>query len=259
MIQIRNLDKKIQSKSILKDINVDIPKGKLTSLIGPNGAGKSTLLSAVSRLFEYENGTINIENKLIDDYKSDELAKKLSILKQTNHTDMNITVEQLVNFGRFPYSKGRMKKEDHEKVAYAIDLLHLREIKDRNIKTLSGGQRQRAYIAMTIAQDTEYILLDEPLNNLDMKHSVQIMQTLRDLCRQLNKTIIIVLHDINFASCYSDDIIALKQGELVKADDKDNVIQSDILKSLYEMEVSIEEIRGQRICLYYDETTFDSV
>ena len=154
MIQIRNLDKKIQSKSILKDINVDIQKGKLTSLIGPNGAGKSTLLSAVSRLFEYQNGTINIENKLIDDYKSDELAKKLSILKQTNHTDMNITVEQLVNFGRFPYSKGRMKKEDHEKVAYAIDLLHLREIKDRNIKTLSGGQRQRAYIAMTIAQDT---------------------------------------------------------------------------------------------------------
>ena len=98
------------------------------------------------------------------------------------------------------------------------------------LKTLSGGQRQRAYIAMTIAQDTDYILLDEPLNNLDMKHSVQIMQTLRDLCRQLNKTIIIVLHDINFASCYSDDIIALKQGELVKADDKDNVIQSDILK-----------------------------
>ena len=151
MIQIRNLDKKIQSKSILKDINVDIQKGKLTSLIGPNGAGKSTLLSAVSRLFEYQNGTINIENKLIDDYKSDELAKKLSILKQTNHTDMNITVEQLVNFGRFPYSKGRMKKEDHEKVAYAIDLLHLREIKDRNIKTLSGGQRQRAYIAMTLS------------------------------------------------------------------------------------------------------------
>ena len=232
MIQIRNLDKKIQSKSILKDINVDIQKGKLTSLIGPNGAGKSTLLSAVSRLFEYQNGTINIENKLIDDYKSDELAKKLSILKQTNHTDMNITVEQLVNFGRFPHSKGRMKKEDHEKVAYAIDLLHLREIKDRNIKTLSGGQRQRAYIAMTIAQDTEYILLDEPLNNLDMKHSVQIMQILRTLCRDLNKTIVIVLHDINFASCYSDYIVALKKGEIVKSGPKDSIIETNVLRDL---------------------------
>ena len=245
MIQIRNLDKKIQSKSILKDINVDIQKGKLTSLIGPNGAGKSTLLSAVSRLFEYQNGTINIENKLIDDYKSDELAKKLSILKQTNHTDMNITVEQLVNFGRFPYSKGRMKKEDHEKVAYAIDLLHLREIKDRNIKTLSGGQRQRAYI-----------LLDEPLNNLDMKHSVQIMQILRTLCRDLNKTIVIVLHDINFASCYSDYIVALKKGEIVKSGPKDSIIETNVLRDLYEMDVHVEEIRGQRICLYYDEVIF---
>ncbi|GGG89389.1 ATP-binding cassette domain-containing protein [Staphylococcus pragensis] len=259
MIQIQNLDKSIQNKPILKDINVDIKKGRLTSLIGPNGAGKSTLLSAISRLFEYEKGTITIEDKSVLDYKSDDLAKKLSILKQTNHTEMNITVEQLVNFGRFPYSKGRMKKEDYEKVEYALDLLQLKEIRDRNIKTLSGGQRQRAYIAMTIAQDTDYILLDEPLNNLDMKHSVQIMQTLRALCRELDKTIIIVLHDINFASCYSDDIIALKDGEIIKADTKDNVIQSDILKELYEMDVHIEEIRGQRICLYYDEVTFDSI
>ena len=129
---------------------------------------------------------------------------------------MNITVEQLVNFGRFPYSKGRMKKEDYEQVEYALDLLQLQSIRHRNIKTLSGGQRQRAYIAMTIAQDTDYILLDEPLNNLDMKHSVQIMQTLRRLCKDLNKTIVIVLHDINFASCYSDDIIALKMVKLSK-------------------------------------------
>ena len=259
MIEIKNLDKAIQNKPILKNINVDIQKGRLTSLIGPNGAGKSTLLSAVSRLFEYEKGSIKIEGKAVDDYKSDDLAKKLSILKQTNHTDMNITIEQLVNFGRFPYSKGRMKKEDYEQVEYALDLLQLQNIRHRNIKTLSGGQRQRAYIAMTIAQDTDYILLDEPLNNLDMKHSVQIMQTLRRLCKDLNKTIVIVLHDINFASCYSDDIIALKDGEIVKADTRDNVIQTEILKQLYEMDVHIEEIRGQRICLYYDEITFDSL
>lgn len=259
MIEIKNLDKAIQNKPILKNINVDIQKGRLTSLIGPNGAGKSTLLSAVSRLFEYEKGTIKIEGKAVVDYKNDDLAKKLSILKQTNHTEMNITVEQLVNFGRFPYSKGRMKKEDYEQVEYALDLLQLQSNRHRNIKTLSGGQRQRAYIAMTIAQDTDYILLDEPLNNLDMKHSVQIMQTLRRLCKDLNKTIVIVLHDINFASCYSDDIIALKNGEIVKADTKDNVIQAEILKQLYEMDVHIEEIRGQRICLYYDEDTFDSL
>ena len=259
MIQIQNLDKMIDNKPILRDISVDIEKGKRNSLIGPNGAVKNTLLFAISRLCNYENGAISIEGKVLSDYKTDDLAKKISILKQSNHTEMNITIEQLVNFGRFPYSKGRMKKEDYDKVEYALDLLQPQEIKNRNIKTLSGGQRQRAYIVMTIAQDTGYILFDKPLNNLDMKHSVQIMQTLRDLCRKWNKTIIIVLHDVNFASYYSDNIVALKQGETVKADVKDNVIQPDILKKLYEMEVRVEEIIGQRICLYYDEATFDSV
>lgn len=253
MIQIQSLNKSIQKKKILKDINVDIEKGKITSLIGPNGAGKSTLLSAITKLIQIDSGTVKIEDKYMDDYKTDELAKKISILKQTNHTEMNITVEQLVNFGRFPYCKGHLKQEDKEQVQYALDLLQLNEIKDRNIKTLSGGQRQRAYIAMTIAQNTEYILLDEPLNNLDMKHSVQIMQTLRTLAQTLNKTIVIVLHDINFASCYSDNIIALKNGKLVRSGSNQTVIQSNVLRELYEMDVKVENVNGQRICLYYDE------
>ncbi|MDU3139738.1 MAG: ATP-binding cassette domain-containing protein, partial [Staphylococcus lugdunensis] len=149
--------------------------------------------------------------------------------------------------------------DDYEQVDYAINLLHLEDIRQRDLKTLSGGQRQRAYIAMTIAQNTDYILLDEPLNNLDMKHSVQIMQTLRRLCRELNKTIVIVLHDINFASCYSDNIIALKDGELVKADEKDAVIQKEVLQELYDMNVAIESIKGQRICLYFDEQLVEDV
>lgn len=253
MIQIQNLNKSIQKKSILKDINVNIEKGKITSLIGPNGAGKSTLLSAITKLMSIDSGTIKIEEKEMSLYKTDELAQKISILKQTNHTDMNITVEQLVNFGRFPYCKGHLKKEDKDQVKYALDLLQLNEIKDRNIKTLSGGQRQRAYIAMTIAQNTEYILLDEPLNNLDMKHSVQIMQTLLSLAKKLDKTIVIVLHDINFASCYSDYIIALKHGELVRAGKNVDVLQTEVLRELYEMDVKVELVNGQRICLYYDE------
>lgn len=253
MIQIQNLNKSIQKKSILKDINVNIEKGKITSLIGPNGAGKSTLLSAITKLMSIDSGTVKIEDKEMSLYRTDELAQKISILKQTNHTDMNITVEQLVNFGRFPYCKSHLKKEDKEQVKYALDLLQLNDIKDRNIKTLSGGQRQRAYIAMTIAQNTEYILLDEPLNNLDMKHSVQIMQTLRTLAQQLDKTIVIVLHDINFASCYSDHIIASKHGELVRAGKNEDVLQTEVLRELYEMDVKVEWVNGQRICLYYDE------
>ncbi|NHA38173.1 iron ABC transporter ATP-binding protein [Staphylococcus schleiferi] len=253
MIHIRGLNQSIDGKEILKDIDVDIEKGKLTSLIGPNGAGKSTLLSAMSRLNSFDSGAIEIEGQAIETYQSQTLAQRLSILKQTNHTELNITVEQLVNFGRFPYSKGYLKKEDKEKVNEALSLLKLEEIRHRYLKTLSGGQRQRAYIAMTIAQDTDYILLDEPLNNLDMKHSVQIMQTLRELAAFHNKTIVVVLHDINFASVYSDRIVALKDGKLIKAAPKREVIHTAVLKELYEMDVKIEEIRGQQICIYFDE------
>lgn len=255
MISVHNVNKTIQDKQILSDISVDIQPGRLTTMIGPNGAGKSTLLSAITRMIEHDGGDIAIEGRDIHSYKSNDLAKKLSILKQTNHTELNITVEQLVNFGRFPYSKGHLKQEDKDQVEYALDLLKLQDIRHQSIKTLSGGQRQRAYVAMTIAQDTEYILLDEPLNNLDMNHSVQIMQTLRRLTRDLNKTIVVVIHDINFASCYSDDIIALKNGELVKAGTKDEVIQEEVLSTLYDMDLSIENIRGQRICIYFDELT----
>lgn len=251
MIQVQDLNKTIHDKPILKDINVEIRKGRLTSLIGPNGAGKSTLLSAVSRLMDIDTGSIELEYEGIGAFTSNEIAKKLSVLKQTNHTELNITVEQLVAFGRFPYSKGRLDDTDKEKINEALDLLQLQEIRDRNLKTLSGGQRQRAYIAMTIAQDTECILLDEPLNNLDMKYSVEIMKTLRKLTREHGKTIVIVLHDINFASSYSDDVIAMKDGEIVKASERDEVIQPSILRHLYDMDVDIECIRGQRICLYY--------
>ncbi|QOY76904.1 ABC transporter ATP-binding protein [Staphylococcus aureus] len=251
MIQVGNLTKTINNQMILEDISIDIEKGKLTSLIGPNGAGKSTLLSAICRLIRFDNGEVKIDGRLMSDYKNNDLSKKISILKQTNHTEMNITVEQLVNFGRFPYSKGRLTKEDHDIVNDSLDLLQLQDIRNRNIKSLSGGQRQRAYIAMTIAQDTEYILLDEPLNNLDMKRAVQIMQTLKMLAHKMNKAIVIVLHDINFASCYSDQIVALKNGQLVKSDLKDNVIQSSVLSDLYDMDIQIEHIRNQRICLYF--------
>lgn len=251
MIQVNNLTKTIHNQTILKDISIAIEKGKVTSLIGPNGAGKSTLLSAICRLIRFDDGEVKIDGQAMSDYKNNDLSKRISILKQTNHTEMNITVEQLVNFGRFPYSKGRLTKEDHAIVNDALDLLQLQDIRHRNIKSLSGGQRQRAYIAMTIAQDTEYILLDEPLNNLDMKHAVQIMQTLQMLAHKMNKAIVIVLHDINFASCYSDHIVALKNGQLVTSDLKDKVIQSSVLSDLYDMDIQIELIRNQRICLYF--------
>src|SRR5690625_1396496 len=205
----------------------------------------------VSRLIEKDDGKITIDGKDIMESKNNDMAKKISILKQSNQINMKLTIRELVSFGRFPYSQGRLDDEDWEKVDEAIDYMELRDMQHKYLDELSGGQRQRAHIAMVIAQDTEYILLDEPLNNLDMRHSVQIMKTLRRLVDELGKTILIVIHDINFASCYSDHIVALKDGKIVKQGRTCDVIDKCVLKEIYDMDIDIKHIDNKRICVYF--------
>jgi iron complex transport system ATP-binding protein len=165
---------------------------------------------------------------------------------------VRLTVRELVSFGRFPYSHGKLTDEDWKFVDEAIHYMELEEMQEKFLDQLSGGQKQRAYIAMVIAQNTEYVLLDEPLNNLDMKHSVQIMKVLRRMVNELGKTIIIVIHDINFASCYSDYIVALKDGKVVKEGTTDEIITQPVLKEVYDMDIQIETINGNKICIYFD-------
>lgn len=251
MVDIKNVFKMYNQKKVIEDVSVKIEKGTITSFIGPNGAGKSTLISMVSRLIAKDDGEITIDGQDILKTKNNELAKKISILKQSNAINLKLTVRELVSFGRFPYSQGKLKKDDYQKIDEAIDYMELRDMQDKYLDELSGGQRQRAHIAMVIAQDTEYILLDEPLNNLDMRHSVQIMKTLRKLVNELGKTIIIVIHDINFASCYSDNIVALKDGKIVKQGRTCDVIDKCVLKDIYDMDIDIKEIDDKRICVYF--------
>jgi len=251
MIEVRGLTKKYGSKSVVDNVSVKIEKGKITSFIGPNGAGKSTLLSIVSRLIEKNEGTVVIDGKEVQEWDSKELAKKISILKQSNHINIRLNIRELVSFGRFPYCEGKLGKEDWDYVDQAISYMKLDDIQDKYLDQLSGGQRQRAYIAMVIAQNTEYILLDEPLNNLDMKHSVEIMKILRQLVDDLGKTVVIVIHDINFASCYSDHIVALSDGRIVKEGNTYEIINKDVLEEIYEMEFNVQDIENSRICVYY--------
>lgn len=251
MIRVNNIIKRFGRKQVLKGVNIEFPKGKITSLIGSNGAGKSTLLSVISRLLPHDGGEVFIDEKNITTYKSRILAQQLSILKQFNHIGMKLTVKELVSFGRFPYSQHKLTPLDHEKVERAIRFLDLEEIADSSIDELSGGQKQRAYLAMVVAQDTEYILLDEPLNNLDMKHSVQIMKVLRKLADDLDKTVVIVMHDINFASYYSDYIIALKNGKVRHFNTTEQIINEDILKDIFDIEFSITEHNGKKLCNYF--------
>ncbi|CAM5276721.1 Iron ABC transporter ATP-binding protein OS=Lysinibacillus sphaericus OX=1421 GN=LS41612_02280 PE=4 SV=1 [Lysinibacillus sphaericus] len=210
------------------------------------------MLSMVSRLLNADTGEVLLDKSDVRRWKSDDFAKRVSILKQSNYMNVRLTIRELVSFGRFPYSKGNLKPEDEQKIDEAIQYMNLDDIQHNYLDELSGGQRQRAFIAMVIAQDTDYILLDEPLNNLDMKHSVQIMKILRKLVDELGKTVVIVLHDINFASVYSDHIVALKNGRVVKDGPTNDIINSDALKEIYDMDIPVQEQNGCRICVYFN-------
>lgn len=252
MIQIENIYKQYSDTVILNDISLSFPKGKITSLIGSNGAGKSTLLSIISRLLPQDDGLVLVNDKNTSEYKNKVLAQHLSILKQFNNVELKLTVKELISFGRFPYSQGKLKPEDHEKIEEAIRFLNLENIQDAYLDELSGGQKQRAYLAMVVAQDTDFILLDEPLNNLDMKHSVQIMKTLKRLAEELGKSIIIVLHDINFASHYSNYIAALKDGKVKYFDVTSEIIKEAVLEDIFDINFSISERNGKRMCNYFN-------
>ncbi|QFG00567.1 ATP-binding cassette domain-containing protein [Psychrobacillus glaciei] len=252
MIQLKEVTKYFAKKPVVDNVSVNIQSGKITSFIGPNGAGKSTLLSMVSRLLDADTGEVLLDKSDVRKWKSNDFSKRVSILKQSNYMNVRLTIRELVSFGRFPYSKGRLNAEDIKMVDKAIEYMNLADIENRYLDELSGGQRQRAFIAMVIAQDTEYILLDEPLNNLDMKHSVQIMKILRKLVTELGKTVVIVLHDINFASVYSDYIVALKDGRVIKDGPTHEIINSDALKEIYDMDIPIQEMDSCRICVYFN-------
>ncbi|GKV68317.1 putative ABC transporter ATP-binding protein YclP [Sporosarcina sp. NCCP-2716] len=252
MIQVRELTKSYGSKAVVEKVNVDIHPGKITSFIGPNGAGKSTLLSMVSRLLDADTGEVLVDNSNTKKMKSNEFSKRVSILKQSNFMNVRLTIRELVSFGRFPHSKGRLTSEDIQIVNQALDYMDLMDMQHQYLEELSGGQRQRAFIAMVIAQDTDYILLDEPLNNLDMKHSVQIMKILRRLVDELGKTVVIVLHDINFASVYSDRIVAMKEGQVVKDGPTNDIINSESLREIYDMDIPIQQMNNCRICVYFN-------
>lgn len=251
MIEIKNLSKKYGDKFVVDNVSFNINKGKITSFIGPNGAGKSTVLSMISRIMKKDNGEVIIDGTKLEDWNDKELAKKIAILRQSNNINVRLTIRELVGFGRFPHNEGRLTKEDEEFIDEAIKYMQLEEIQNRYLDELSGGQRQRAYIAMVIAQNTEYILLDEPLNNLDMKHSVKMMKVLRGLVNDLNKTVVIVMHDINFASFYSDNIVVLKDGKIAKNADTSKIINKDFLEDIYEIDFEIKDFNENRLCVYF--------
>ena len=248
---VKELLKKYNGKTVVDGVSFELPKGKVISLIGPNGAGKSTVMGMISRLIAQDDGSVDFEGKDMSKWKSRDLARRLAILTQSNHVQMKLTVRELVAFGRFPYSGNRITAEDEEIIEKAIAYMELEEFEDRFIDELSGGQRQRAYIAMVIAQDTEYVLLDEPTNNLDIYHATNMMKIVRRLCDELGKTVILVLHEINYAAFYSDYICAFKDGKIAKFGTVEEVMTKENLSQIYQVDFEILTIAGKPLSIYY--------
>ena len=251
MIEIAGVSKSYSGRRVLGPIDEVIPAGGITALVGPNGAGKSTLLTICGRLQSPDSGLVRIGGLDVAGADSRQLARTVSVLRQENHFVTRLTVRQLVGFGRFPHSQGRITATDRERIDAALDFLDLTELADRFCDQLSGGQRQRTYMAMVLAQDTDYLLLDEPLNNLDMQHSVAMMGRLRRAADELGKTVVIWLHDINFAAAYADRIIALTDGRVVRHDTPQELMTQEILSSIFSTPVRVSSDGGRPLALYH--------
>ncbi len=235
---VRELYSGYDKRIILNDINLTIPRGKVSVIIGSNGCGKSTLLKTMARLIMPEKGAVLLDGKAISEIPTKKLATQVGLLPQSPLVPDGITVADLVSRGRFPYQKmlSGLSNEDYEAVSEALELLGIEKLSRRNVDELSGGQRQRVWIAMALAQQTDILLLDEPTTYLDVAYQVEILDTLAELNRKKNITVVMVLHDINLSARYADYIFAVKDGRLIHEGTPERVITEKNMKEIYDLD-----------------------
>lgn len=245
-----------EDRQVVKNLSVHIPDKQITTIIGANGCGKSTLLKAITRIISQQTGTVVLDGKNILQENTKSLAKKMAILPQSPESASGLTVGELVSYGRFPYQKGfgRLTKKDYEVIDWALEVTGTHEFKYRPVDALSGGQRQRVWIAMALAQETDIIFLDEPTTYLDMAHQLEVLELLQKLNREQERTIVMVLHDLNQAARFADYIIAMKNGEVVKAGTCDEVITKNVLRKVFQIDAEIgkDPRTNKPMCITYN-------
>lgn len=251
MIEVRSVSKTYGGRPVVDQVSFDLAPGGVVSLIGPNGAGKSTLLALMARLTNADGGQVLVDGQDVRATDSRALARRLAVLRQDNHLASRLSVRELVEFGRYPHCGGRLGPADRVKVDEALDFLDMGPLQHRYLDQLSGGQRQRAHVAMVLAQDTDYLLLDEPLTALDMRHAVAMMRLLRRAADEWNRTVVLVVHDINFASAYSDRILAMKDGRLIEDGTPDAVMSPAVLETIFDVAVRVDRGGDYPIGVYY--------
>lgn len=255
-IETKNLTISYGNINIVKELNLTIPKGKITTIIGANGCGKSTILKTLARIIKPKSGEIYINGKNLRSQSSKELAQIMAVLPQSPQAPKGLTVEELISYGRFPHQKGlgKLKKEDKDIVNWSLEKTGILEFKDRTIEALSGGQRQRAWIAMALAQETEILLLDEPTTYLDLAHQLDILKLLEELNRKEGRTIVMVIHELNNAARFADYMIGIKKGEIVCTGTSNEVMTKENLREIFNIDAEFinDPKTGKPVCITYD-------
>lgn len=240
-IEAVNLKVKYGDKEVLRNINFHVSDKEIVTIIGPNGSGKSTLIKALSRCLKITEGTVSLYGKNINNISTKTIAQKMAILPQVKNISADITVGNLVSYGRYPHLRfgKRLNTEDKDIINWAIQKTGLVDLKNRHVATLSGGERQRAWIAMALAQKPKILLLDEPTTYLDVSYQLEILELIKDLNKSLNLTVVMVLHDLNQAARYSDNIFVLNEGEIFEWGNPESIIRSTLLKDIFRIESHI--------------------
>ncbi|MCG7408071.1 ABC transporter ATP-binding protein [Paenibacillus sp. ACRRX] len=253
VLQTQSLTLSYGDTNIIEDLSVQIPEGKITVLIGSNGCGKSTLLRSLARLMKPNQGSVLLDGRDIHQSATKEVARKMAILPQGPVAPEGLTVHQLVKQGRYPYQTWlkQWSEEDEKLVSYALKVTNMEPFADRSVDALSGGQRQRAWIAMTLAQNTDIILLDEPTTYLDMSHQIEILDLLYELNRKEGRTIAMVLHDLNLACRYADHIIAVRDKGIYNQGAPESILTPQLVKDVFHMECVIcsDPLFGTPMCV----------
>ncbi|MEC0226677.1 ABC transporter ATP-binding protein [Paenibacillus alba] len=261
-LYINDLNIGYGERLIVKNLSVAIPDQQITTIIGANGCGKSTLLKATTRIISHQSGSIVLDGALISKENTKALAKKMAILPQAPESASGLTVGELVSYGRFPYQSGlgRLTKKDYDVIEWALEVTGTTDFKYRPVDLLSGGQRQRVWIAMALAQETDIIFLDEPTTYLDLAHQLEVLELLQRLNREQGRTIVMVLHDLNQAARFADYLIALKDGEIVKAGNCEEVMQHEVLKEVFQIDAEIgrDPRTNKPMCVTYNLLKGDS-
>ncbi len=254
-IKVEGLETGYEKHTVYQNLQVSFPKGKVTTIIGPNGCGKSTLLKTIGRMIKPSKGHVLLDGKDIHQMKTRDVSKQLTVLSQNPTAPDELKVEELVGYGRYPHRQrmGGLTKTDKDMIEWALEQTGLLQFREREIGSLSGGQRQKVWLALALAQETDVLLLDEPTTFLDLSHQIEVLQTVQQLNQQEDRTVVMVLHDINHAARFSDHIIAMRDGKILAEGKPAEVMTEDVLREIFDIEARVIEDPqdGVPVCIGY--------